>query len=485
MKKQGFWLLLKSFLGIILFWSPLNTRSFETNHTYLASNLQGIGRPLDRYPTLLTLNTILHNSDQYIHVLLTGLYQKSQKPEKLGRYFGVNNKNTITLADIENSQSDVFLGFVYHFDDPALLSTITLRPTISLWGIQTACLFNLGSYIKGLGVKITLPCIKVSHSLNPQFTYENFNDPLIPSPFLTEKILQGEFSNDEQQQLLSQKLFPGYQEASGLAYVECSLDYHHPSHSSYALYGGVNFNIPTGNKPKSTFLFEPVYGNGGHYGLGWHIGIIKKLFTKSHQSICIYGHLEHRYLFATQQQRTLGVLGMPWGQYYLVGKIDQIDQQLIPAANILKQPLRIAPRNQFHTTTGIMYRRNKGFIGIHYTLNYKETETLLLRDKPFNNATFAVAAAAFDIHNRFGNAPATDFGFKQDNRPSFITTDSSSLLAPQTPASTTHTLACYLGITPLMHRAELSINIALFSDIPSTNSGINAYGAQFNMGISL
>ncbi|HEV2917152.1 MAG TPA: hypothetical protein VGW78_05425 [Candidatus Babeliales bacterium] len=79
-------------------------------------------------------------------------------------------------------------------------------------------------------------------------------------------------------------------------------------------YGG--FLIPTGNKVKGHYLFEPIVGHGQHWGIVWGSNFGVKIW-EIEDSCKIRAELTNHsmYLFSKTQVRSFDVKGRPWSRY--------------------------------------------------------------------------------------------------------------------------------------------------------------------------
>lgn len=93
----------------------------------------------------------------------------------------------------------------------------------------------------------------------------------------------------------------------------------------------IRASIPTGNRPKARFLFEPIIGNGGHWELGAGINASYLIIQNEcrDQSISIYGNVHITHLFTTKQTRSFDLCNGANSRYMLAIKMGQ------PVTNLL------------------------------------------------------------------------------------------------------------------------------------------------------
>ena len=106
----------------------------------------------------------------------------------------------------------------------------------------------------------------------------------------------------------------GPQSKTAVAYVNLKVGYTylHEEDRSLHVYGG--FLLPTGNKPKGVYLFEPLIGNNKHFGL-----ILGAFFTRRFETkrfaVNVSADSDTEFLFANTQTRSFDLAGKPWSRY--------------------------------------------------------------------------------------------------------------------------------------------------------------------------
>ncbi len=122
----------------------------------------------------------------------------------------------------------------------------------------------------------------------------------------------------------------GPQSATELAYINLKLGYTYLQEAdrSLQMYGGLL--LPTGNKPKAIYFFEPLVGNNKHFGL-----ILGTFFTRRYETkrfaVNISADSDTEFLFANTQMRSFDLAGKPWSRY--MGVYANNTERLLDAAN--------------------------------------------------------------------------------------------------------------------------------------------------------
>jgi len=93
--------------------------------------------------------------------------------------------------------------------------------------------------------------------------------------------------------------------------------------ADYHLGVGLLTRAPTGNRPESIFLFEPISGNGKHWELGAHITSHALLWQSEDDATTfgLYVDANITHLFKTHQTRTFDLKCKPLSRYMLAEKL--------------------------------------------------------------------------------------------------------------------------------------------------------------------
>jgi len=187
---------------------------------------------------------------------------------------------------------------------------------------------------------------------------------------------------------------------TGVADIEVKLGYQwkYSPECHIATYFG--FVAPTGNKAKSEYLFEPIVGNGKHWGLMWGqqsgFEIWNSCNENWHVNFEVYTNAT--YLFENKQVRSFDLKGKPWSRYLAVyaneaaaTAAEALGQTLpganaaTPGINIFTQCVKVQPRFQFNMTSLWKIHSDCGFeaeAGYNFYAREKECVTLANAWKP-------------------------------------------------------------------------------------------------------
>jgi hypothetical protein len=177
-----------------------------------------------------------------------------------------------------------------------------------------------------------------------------------------------------------------------LADIEVKLGYEwmYSDRAMFASY--VGFVAPTGNKAKAEYVFEPIVGNGKHWGvmLGsqGELDVWDSCNDKYHLAFSFYTNAE--YLFQNKQMRSFDLKGKPWSRYISVYANEAAaaaaallpgvpGAHLTPGINVFTQHVKVQPRFQYNLTTMWTLSSDCGFQGeLGYNLYAREKECVKL-----------------------------------------------------------------------------------------------------------
>lgn len=164
----------------------------------------------------------------------------------------------------------------------------------------------------------------------------------------------------------------GAQTKTGLSDIEFKVGYEWLQHRPYHLETYLGVIIPTGNTPKGIYLFEPIVGNGHHFGVTFGSGIGFQIWSEEEKDrhLRVEYNVHTEYLFNRKQKRGIDLQGKPWSRYMEV-YIDQEQAQeaadlggtlgmnlATPGINVFTRDVKVTP--------GIAHIHNTAFV-----LNWK------------------------------------------------------------------------------------------------------------------
>ena len=310
------------------------------------------------------------NNQSGVNIQVTGFYQESTNETNLGKYFGVDKKNLFKIA---SETDDIFYGYIFHDQDGDNTDTsasIKFEPNQTAYGARFDYFQDLEFLLKGLYLKASTSLIRVENDMHMQIINPTdlFADQNLKRYFAGKYV---NLTNSNKQTYLTHAKIDGKQSSSGFTDVELAIGYKLFDRKRYQIKLDLGVTIPAGNTVKGKYLFEPVRGNGGHWGFGGRIDFQVDIWQKKDWSIKLIHAYNYRYLFKGTETRTLslnkitdfvgGRTIINFSQYYLLGKQGALaESDLIPAANILTTALDVTPGSQLEgVLEGLRLRLHK------------------------------------------------------------------------------------------------------------------------------
>lgn len=99
------------------------------------------------------------------------------------------------------------------------------------------------------------------------------------------------------------------------AFIQARLGYVVKSKKHCSLESFVGLTIPTARKPHAQYIFDPVVGNGGHFGLLWGSSAWMKLYKWHGKNVIATCDVVSQYLFSNTQKRSFDLKYKPWSRY--------------------------------------------------------------------------------------------------------------------------------------------------------------------------
>lgn len=289
------------------------------------------------------------------HFQATGFYQESTNTKQIGAYFGRNGLNEIVIDSGAMGEKTSFKAenFIFTADPDSLQlkGTIQIAPWRRVEGIHLNYLRRLKKISKNLFINIHAPVVRVTHCLGVRACDERT------------ELVEGKrigvacyFRGHLQQKLDPYKQAPlcyakmtccKRHRKSGVADIEGIVGYQFTNSDMYYLSPRIMAVVPTGNKPDARCLFEPMVGNGQHWGVGLGVEAMTVLHKTDDTKLDLTCAYNIKHFFSNTQKRTLGFRSddwssvRAWSQYELLGEAGKFG--VFPAANVLTQDVKVRP----------------------------------------------------------------------------------------------------------------------------------------------
>ncbi len=336
----------------------------------------------------------------YITTGHTLSYTQSFKPNEIAQYFFTKSTIDFTGSQVQDAESCGGLLADYFGLSPYFKGSLKVNPTIQNIIFDNQVFVGLDSYLCGAYARIHAPLVYTRWDLNAcQTENDNLQDcaPFPPcymsgdTAESTCNILEALSGNylfgDMQQPWEFGRFSPCAQTKVRLADIDLILGWSYYLNPISHFSGYLQVVAPTGNKPNSEFIFEPIIGNGKHWEAGGGISGHLVLWSKDcDQSLAMYieGNVTH--MFANTQCRSFDFCSNgPLSRYSLLKEFKLQDSgyeytgNLINAINFTTRSADVSVSVKGDVSAKLAYRSDCWNVDVGYNFYGKTEECIKLK----------------------------------------------------------------------------------------------------------
>ncbi|MFA6527647.1 MAG: hypothetical protein WCT20_04450, partial [Candidatus Babeliales bacterium] len=409
-------------------------------------------------------------SEQKWHLQWGDIYQASVHGKELGKYFGIGNGSNSFIVGPEpligtTNDSEVYSDYIIH--DYAVISDaetvhpltgiVSFSPKQEILGDR---LDVIGEFCDCCYIKASLPVVSVRNTMRMRITSQqpaqmkNGSGTVTAEYSLSDYFKGGvdvcQAMDDADLQVpLTHAKIDGGRRYTGLSDLDVQFGYKCYHTEAAHVFLNLGVTLPTSNKPKGKWLFEPLTGNGAHAGLGFGFDTGARLWEKGSSDLTLMAFANYRYLFEGTEHRTLSlkpdnfsaVMDRPVLLHYalLAQNGAAAYTPLIPAANLLTQKLAVKPGNSLDAVLDLSLKSGQFVIDLGYNLFYKDKESIKLKHGTWQDNVYGIAASDVDT--------SAGITLSQLVNNHLITTADFDVNAAKTPAYLTNKIFGGLGYT--------------------------------------
>ena len=404
-------------------------------------------------------------------------HQAGIKGEDVGKYFGINGKNTFTVG--APATSDINNRYIIHSQAASTLAgEITFNPKQEVYGIRLDFMHETNHPFKKTFIKASLPVVHVENDMHLKIGNQvaQANDYYLKDFFEGKELTS--LANTNKQAALTHGKIGSRRTTTGIADIDLALGYKLLQSENHHLFFNTGVTIATGTRPTGEHLFEPVYGNGNHFGVGFGIDASQKLWKRSRHSGKLVFATNYKYLFEGSEKRTIGInsITYPFAHYYGLGEVGKpADTALIPAANILTRDVKVRPGSQIDSMLALSFKSSRFIIDVGYNLFIKKGESVSVRS--WEDAKYAIAKDDFDVTGQFIRTDANKAADITANTLLGKTLDIGDLnvSAASTPSYLTHKAFGSIGYNFNLSKYPSSIAFGGSYEFASSNHELEGY----------
>jgi len=334
-------------------------------------------------------------------ISITGIFRQSHNSDDLAKYFGggaATNSNQTGKIEVAKNSTDTSTNALWGYDIDAVVptdkskaasGTISFDPKRTVYGAHICYNHDLNKFVDGLFFQFDVPIVSVTNDLNmtvskgaANTTAANGTNHTVNDYFSGIKFTKAATHPTD---ALTYLRFNGKGRSKiGIADVNVRLGYCFLEDEDYKVSACFDVVLPTGNEPKAVWLFEPIVGNGGHFGLGGGLRADFNLWRSDDKKGCVdfilCGNVQ--YLFESTNKRVWGVYNHRLSRlaeaapYRLA--VEKGAKKFAPAASFLAQDSKVTPGITFDGITGINYTNNGFCFDLYYNLFAREADSVKL-----------------------------------------------------------------------------------------------------------
>jgi hypothetical protein len=416
------------------------------------------------------------------HLMVSPFYQASQRGIDMGKYFGLGN-GTNSLR-IDDNRPDVTASSIIHDHDAAGAgaATIALSPEQHAYGARVDLFQDINSPVTGMFFRASTTAMQQQNNLKAVFSNTTDADATLKLNFEKYFAGQGNFgvAGAVQNQVgLEKAQIPGVRRSKvGLADIDVSLGYKCVHSATSHLFLSVDGTIPVGTRATGKYVFEPMIGNGRHFGLGASIDGGLEVWNNSVGSLHFNAAARYKYLFQNNEMRTLSLSGSgktSYSKYQVVGQLNApANTPLLPLANISTMNLAVRPGHQLDMLAAMSFNSGKFTVDVGYNPFWRDAESVRMHGD-FDDTKYAIPLIDFDVTTQFTLADISNT----------ITAASFDLASASTPSLLTHKL--FMSTNYSWHiygKSLMSVGVGASYEFASSNADVEQYAAWGKINVS-
>ncbi len=399
-------------------------------------------------------------------------YLQSYRPQRVAEYFFNTDTLTISGSQVTNRDNTTNILADYFGLSPAFGSTVTVVPKVQQALVDFNCYIGFNNWY----FRIHAPAVWTKWELKlEEIPNNNGSDTPFPALYMAQEALQapvqsfndaikGNVTFGDVQDGLQFGKIDNAQTKGGLSDIQAALGYNFVVSEN----GHVGLNIrgsaPTGTRPTSEFLFEPVIGNGKHWELG--VGFTGEVIIwerDGDQTVSLFVDANITHLFPARQNRSFDFTTNGFGSRYILLKqfdnTGNYDGLSLPAINKTTLSCKVKTSVQIDIAIMFGYIYNEFGFDIGYNGWARSRERISLKESIESNrfgfkGIQNVAIESGDNDNTT-QSTATLNGNNFENQllvadassPVFINTQDLDVTSAASPRAITHKIFAHFSYT--------------------------------------
>ncbi|MBD3273015.1 hypothetical protein GF385_01535 [Candidatus Dependentiae bacterium] len=452
-------------------------------------------------------------------IQIVPFYQESDNKTDIGKYFGFDWGGTRGIENIisvespdpavgPNGTNRVFSALYIIHDRAGSIAAadrIQARYEMKVYqevlGARLDYHQDLDKILDGLYFRVSTPIVEVKNHFNtsaletetPQQIPGMANTSVTFLDYLAGKV-ENISANNLQDPLKYAKIDGGRHTSSGFADVDVRIGWKYWYKKRLRAGMSISLLVPTGKTPKGEWLFEPVHGNGHHWGIGGALDGVVTFWRRDNKSVEFMLNADYKYLFQGIEKRTLDFrepdpnnVTYLRGGYYVLGGQNQV-AGTFPLANVLTRDIKVTPAHQFDGIAALNINLNNWIIDLGYNIFAKVKEEVHLRH-PWENDKYAVAGVTYNTANVFnllvnGTTQSYAYNGAANGTNAAIQEQYLDFDAIKSPNAVTHKIFGGIGYQWNQYKYPAMFGIGGSYEFVQRNSALEGWSVWTKLGIS-
>lgn len=300
----------------------------------------------------------------------TGFYFHSLNSKSVGKYFSPGGLDEMRVRELNTGDVGSLWFSVMSDANTFYESTLRLRPTRDIAGGLFKGLFYFDPECGRTWAAVIVPFAYVSHKLGVE-------EILFTSP----GILAGGSASVSQALTSTHYNFSKfYGDAQTTVLIDdialkLGYDLSRDCQQHASMYGIAY--LPTSKPSDAVYLFEPLLGNGRHFGLGGGVNIDKHIWGCDHRRIHWLSDLRLAYYFKGKEKRSLDLNNGNWSRYFTVEFLpNALDPSQKKGVNFFSGNVNVTPGAMIDFWTALHYNRRSFNIEAGYNFWWRQEENI-------------------------------------------------------------------------------------------------------------
>jgi hypothetical protein len=319
MQKRSHLLLLPGFFCLAGLLNNINANNATSHSTFTWR--PPFQSPFPEKESLFHNDLIFAQNDLGGAVQIVPLGGSSIQEVEIARYFFPFEKDCLIIAEEEVLSSgitrDVAASHLnIRTQEGTFQSRVCIAPRQSIAGFGVTWRQKIA---RSWWIELSAPFLSIQHKLNLKEQIINNGGGVVEgigldnSPFVANAV-QAFVQPSWKYGKLTQKSM----EKKGLADIECKVGYQALGCGGCYLSSYAGLVIPTGNKHKDCYLWEPIVGNGQHLGFMYGSSLALDVWKYEDHEIRMEFDTNSRYLLSNHQIRSFDAVDKQWSRYMAV-----------------------------------------------------------------------------------------------------------------------------------------------------------------------